>query len=348
MKSRLLLLTRIGFTLQVIKTALAAAIAWWLASLISKNPYPYFAPLAAILTLQMTVADSLVKAMQRIIGVIGGVAVSMLAIHWLGLNAFSIGMVVLLGMSLSTALRLNPQIVSQIAVSSLLVLAFGRTPGYALDRIIETVLGSAVSVLISAILVSPDTTPAAQQEIVRINSELADILRSIGKSDIANQTPSRYLPHLERARSIFKAIETARQSIRLAEQNLRYNLFARKKRLRLHELVESLVQLERIAVAVRVMARNLADLSQDKSRIRIIQSTLAAIDSVANCLQLHGEQLQMVSVRNKAFEVAHMEARTRLSLCFSLLKYEDSVVSLSHFGSLFTHLNRILDDISGE
>lgn len=348
MKSRLLLLTRIGFTLQVIKTAIAAAISWWLASLISKNPYPYFAPLAAILTLQMTVADSVVKAMQRIIGVIGGVAVSMLAIHWLGLSAFSIGVVVLLGMSLSTALRLNSQIVSQIAVSSLLVLAFGRTPGYAIDRIIETILGSVVSVVISAILVSPDTTPAAQQEILRISTELADILRSIGKSNMEDKTPTRYVSQLERARSIFKTIETARQSIRLAEQNLRYNLFARKKRLGLQDLVQSLVQLERIAVAVRGITRSLYDLPMEKNRLRIIQSMVAAIDSVANCLQLHGERLQKSSGRDKAFEVAQMEARTRFSLCFSLLKYEDSIVSVSHFGALFTDLNRILDDISGD
>ncbi|SDP10352.1 Aromatic acid exporter family member 1, partial [Paenibacillus sp. yr247] len=98
---------RFGMILQTVKTTLAAALSWEVATQFTSNNYPYFAPLAAVLTVQITVADSLEKAMQRTVGIILGVAVSLLVGHWFGIETLSIFLVILLGMMISNALRLS-------------------------------------------------------------------------------------------------------------------------------------------------------------------------------------------------------------------------------------------------
>lgn len=139
------ILSKLGLTLQIIKTAFAAALSWFIASSLLHSPYPYFAAVAAIITVQVTVADSVNKASQRIIGIIGGVLISMLLGHWFEIGAISIFFIILIGMGIAKAFRMNPQIISQVAISSLLVLAFGQTKaGYAYERIIETILGSGI------------------------------------------------------------------------------------------------------------------------------------------------------------------------------------------------------------
>jgi len=56
--------------LQVFKTAFAAALAWLIVTSRLDWPYPYFAPLAAILTVQVTISESVKKAWQRLLGTI--------------------------------------------------------------------------------------------------------------------------------------------------------------------------------------------------------------------------------------------------------------------------------------
>ena len=148
------LLNKLGLTLQIVKTAFAAAASWLVATSLLHSEYPYFAAVAAIITVQVTVADSVDKATQRIIGIIGGVLLSMLLGHWFQIGAISIFFIILIGMGIAKALRMNQQIISQVAISSLLVLAFGQTKeGYGYERIIETILGSAIAVLINALIV---------------------------------------------------------------------------------------------------------------------------------------------------------------------------------------------------
>ena len=119
-------LAKIGLTLQVIKTALAAGVSYGLALFLSDNPYPIFAPLAAILTIQVTIADSIQKGLYRTLGVIIGVGIGNLIGHFFVISGISILIAILLAFSLSTAFQLNQQIISQVGVSALLVLGYGQ------------------------------------------------------------------------------------------------------------------------------------------------------------------------------------------------------------------------------
>ncbi|PIQ19678.1 MAG: FUSC family protein, partial [Cytophagales bacterium CG18_big_fil_WC_8_21_14_2_50_42_9] len=174
------ILDQIGLTLQIVKTAFAAALSWVVATSLLHSEYPYFAAVAAILTVQVTVADSVDKATQRIIGIMGGVLLSMLLGHWFRISAVSIFFIILIGMALAKALRMNPQIISQVAISSLLVLAFGQArEGYGYERIIETILGSAIAVVINALIVPRNAIPDVEKSILSYSSLAATTLKSL-------------------------------------------------------------------------------------------------------------------------------------------------------------------------
>lgn len=164
------LVARAGVSLQLVKTALAAGLSWWLAEALFSRARPYFAPLAAILTIQVTVAKSVSLGGQRILGVAGGIVVSFAVAHWLGVSAGSVALVVLTAMGLAAVLGLGPNAVTQSAITGLLVMALGTKASYAAARLVDTVLGALVAVLVNALLIPPDATPAAVEAVSRLST----------------------------------------------------------------------------------------------------------------------------------------------------------------------------------
>ncbi len=173
------LFARAGVSLQLTKTALAAGLSWWLAEALFSRARPYFAPLAAILTIQVTVAKSVSLGGQRILGVAGGIVVSFAVAHWLGVSAGSVAIVVLTAMGLAAVLGLGPTAVTQSAITGLLVMALGTKASYAAARLVDTVLGALVAVLVNALLIPPDSTPAAVNAVSGLSTLLGQRLTDL-------------------------------------------------------------------------------------------------------------------------------------------------------------------------
>jgi len=198
---------------------MAASISWFVAANLLYAEYPYFAAIAAILTVQVTVADSVDKATQRIIGIIGGVLMSMLIGHWFKVNAISIFIVILLGMGVAKALRMNPQIISQVAISSLLVLAFGQfKEGYALERIIETIIGSGIAVIINAVIVPQNAIPDVENCIKNLGNTAANSLVSL--TALLDYTSTRRKTGRTEVNALKREYLKCLDTLKLAEQCL--------------------------------------------------------------------------------------------------------------------------------
>ena len=113
------------------KAAVAAGLAWVAALAADPHSRPYFAPLAVLLVVQPTVYDSLSRALQRVAGVVVGVAAALALSQFLTPSAWSIGIIIFAGLLLGWSARLGPQGAVQVPVSALLVVLVGRaTPGY--------------------------------------------------------------------------------------------------------------------------------------------------------------------------------------------------------------------------
>ena len=348
MKRANAIIEKLGLTLQIIKTAFAAALSWFIASTLLQSEYPYFAPIAAIITVQVTVVDSVNKATQRIIGIIGGVLLSMLLRHWFKIGAVSIFSVILIGMAISKALRMNPQIISQVAISSLLVLAFGQTEeGYAYERIIETVLGSGIAVLINALIVPQNAIPEVERSVVRYSQLSADTLRSL--SSLIDTTTKRKKFGRTEVDALIKEAANTRTTLDLAEQSLKYNLLLTHKRMALNRLAVHIINLESITIQIRGIRRSLADLQ----RVKALQSEFSgkeqlkrAMETTARCIAAFGQSVVESSEENLAhLKEAIRQARLEQDRCLENLRDIHSPEMLRDVGSILTDLRRILTEV---
>lgn len=204
------LFARAGVGWQLTKTALAAGLSWWLAELLFSRARPYFAPLAAILTIQVTVAKSVSLGGQRILGVVGGIVVSFAVAHWLGVSAASVALVVLTAMALAAVLGLGPNAVTQSAITGLLVMALGTKASYAAARLVDTILGAIVAVLVNALLVPPDATPAAVAAVGKLSGLIGQRLTDLP------DPPGTGEPLVDRLAATRATVASAAESLRFA------------------------------------------------------------------------------------------------------------------------------------
>ncbi|MDT7786024.1 MAG: hypothetical protein QOF58_4443, partial [Pseudonocardiales bacterium] len=78
--------------------ALAAVLAWEAARRVLHSPQPFFAPLAALVTVHVTVYGSVRSGIQRVLAVIAGVLLSFAVAQVLGVNGVSLGLVLVIAL----------------------------------------------------------------------------------------------------------------------------------------------------------------------------------------------------------------------------------------------------------
>nr|WP_255478828.1 FUSC family protein [Rufibacter sp. XAAS-G3-1] len=333
--------------MQIAKTAFAAALSWLVASSMLHSEYPYFAAVAAIITVQVTVADSVDKATQRIIGIIGGVLVSMLLGHWFEVGAVSIFLIILIGMSIAKAFRMNPQIISQVAISSLLVLAFGQArEGYAYERIIETVLGSAIAVLINALIVPQNAVPAVERSILAYSNLAAITLTNLAVL-LDDLGPGRKTGRTE-VDALIKQSEECQKALSLAEQSLKYNPLLTHKRIRLSQLSESINQLESITIQIRGIRRSLADITLNQAiepEQAYVRQLKLAMQATAHCISAYGfSSVKTTAGSLQKLQEAVQQAQAEQARCLESLREINALATLRDFGSILTDLGRIVSE----
>src|SRR6201995_3274194 len=172
------------------EAGVAAGLAWAAALAAAPHSRPYFAPLAVLLVVQPTVYDSLSRAFQRVAGVVVGVAAALTVSHFLAPGAWSIGIIIFVGLLLGWAARLGPQGAVQVPVSALLVFLVGRaTPGYGGERIVDTLIGAGVAVI--AVVLSP-SAPGPDAVMAKALTPLrrcTEILREVRTAIGSSWTP---------------------------------------------------------------------------------------------------------------------------------------------------------------
>ena len=262
------------------KTAIAAGLAWVAALAAAPHSRPYFAPLAVLLIVQPTVYDSVSRAFQRVVGVVVGVAAALAVSHFLAANAWSIGIIIFAGLLVGWTARLGPQGVVQVPVSALLVFLVGQTaPGYAGERIIDTLIGAGVAVI--AVLLSP-SAPAPGAVMSHALAPLhgcTEILRAISTGIALTWTPGQADSWRQDAAALIDSIATARRRHEGIRLSTRWNARARRHGAVLGQAEEALRSGERIAIATRSMARALADGSGHARPMPALSAMLASTAS---------------------------------------------------------------------
>src|SRR5829696_5193093 len=105
----------------ILHTSVAATLAWLAATEILGHPQPFFAPVAAVITLGLTLGQRRRRAVEMAFGVALGILVADLLVFVIGTGTWQIGVVTALAMGAALLLGGGPLLVSQAATSAVLV-----------------------------------------------------------------------------------------------------------------------------------------------------------------------------------------------------------------------------------
>jgi uncharacterized membrane protein YccC len=217
--------------LQVAKSALATSAAWLLAGWLIQGPPPVFAAIAALLVVQPSVNQSLTKALERSVGVIGGVVIaSALGLIW-GSATWVILVATVVALLVAWALRMSPTTANQFAISAVLVLALGTTtPDYAVDRIVETLIGAAIGLVVNLALVPPVALAPARAGLEALTEEIAAALDRLADALVLPRTRAQLEELLLTARLLRPMRERTEAALAEATDSLALNPRGRSHR----------------------------------------------------------------------------------------------------------------------
>ena len=131
--------------------AITAGLAWFLAQDVLGHKLPFFAPVAAIVTLGVSFGQRMRRAVEVAIGVAVGVGVGDLFVRIFGSGVWQLVVVIALAMSIATLLGAGQLMIIQSGVQAAIIVALAPTTVYAFDRWLDAVIGAALVLLMATI-----------------------------------------------------------------------------------------------------------------------------------------------------------------------------------------------------
>jgi len=248
------------------KTAVACGASWYLAAdVLGHGVLSVFAPLAALLTVQVTIWQSVSRGLQRVLGVVVGVVVAGGFGHLAGVQAWSVALTIFVALLLGRALRLGVQGSIQVPVSALLVLVLGATTAsYGVDRVVDTAIGAGTGILVNLVVFPPTQLGEASAAVAALTRSLASVLRDMAAGldrqasggELEAQPPDALLAA---ARRLGRRVSRTASAVRQAEESCRFNPAGRRSGPTLERLRAAVPVLEMIERQVRGIARAIVE-----------------------------------------------------------------------------------------
>jgi uncharacterized membrane protein YgaE (UPF0421/DUF939 family) len=137
----------------ILHSAVAAALAWLVATEVVGHEQPFFAPISAVITLGLTVGQRRRRAVELAMGVAVGIAIADALVAAIGTGTWQIGIVVALAMVAAALVGGGPLLASQAAASAVLVATLQPPDGgFDFDRAIDALTGAGVALVVSSLL----------------------------------------------------------------------------------------------------------------------------------------------------------------------------------------------------
>ena len=272
-----------GPLLHAVKTAVASGFSWFVTANLLGNQIPVFAPLAAVLTVQVTIWQSVSRGLQRVAGVMVGVLVASAFAHVAGIHAWSIAVVIFVSLLLGRAMRLGTQGSIQVPISALLVLVLGATTGgYGVDRVVDTAIGAACGILVNLAVFPRIHLGEANARVRSLAEGLGSLVRGVAawvdRAEAATGTsPENPAPPsplgdaaaapppedpdslLVAARLLSDRVTAAARAVGNAEESWRWHPAGRRQRQAVENLHAAIPVLEMVERQVRGIARTAAE-----------------------------------------------------------------------------------------
>lgn len=242
----------------ILQTALAASLAYLLASTLLGPKQAFFAPVAAVVCSGLALGQRGRRAVEVTLGVALGLAIADLLVRVIGVGAAQIGVVVALAMAAAVLFGERTLLVNQAAISATLVVILQPPQaGFTPDRFIAALTGGAVALLINHLLpVNPERL--VERAARPIFGELVEVLEEIALA-LREHDPERAANALARSRSLDAQTRSFDETIAAGHETARLSPTRRRALERLRLYADASTRIELAIINTRVLARGAAN-----------------------------------------------------------------------------------------
>jgi uncharacterized membrane protein YgaE (UPF0421/DUF939 family) len=315
--SRVIGLFRRGRTagLRTGKTVLAAMLAFAVADWLHTSDSPVLAPLTALLVVQLTMYETFAAGWERILSVVSGVLVAYLFARVTGLTWWSLGLIVAISLVAGRLLRLGDNLM-EVPISAMLILAVGGAGTAATGRIVETLVGAVVAVLVNLLIAPPLYVQPASEAIAELAERMARFSRSLAEAVCGEWSREMAHAQLSEARLLTEEVIRADRNLAQTEESARLNPRGRVAREARPRLRSTLTALERVQVELRDLARTLFDrtslVPEDDAAAAYSPEARDALAHVLDALATALEDTSAVVCRGETTDAAARRIETHL------------------------------------
>ncbi|MEV0970737.1 FUSC family protein [Microtetraspora glauca] len=196
----------------IAQCAAGAALAWSVAKDVLEHPRPFFAPIAVVICVGISLGQRLRRLAEMVIGVTVGVGVGDLLISQIGSGPWQIALVVALALATAVFLDTGSVIVLQAGSSAVLVATLlppGGTGGF--HRMIDALTGGLIGIAMVALLPA-DPVALARYHAAAIFDALAGTLLATAEA-IERRDPTQAADALEAVRGTHTSIEAFEKAL---------------------------------------------------------------------------------------------------------------------------------------
>lgn len=245
---------------QALRIVVAAVAGWVVCRWIDPSTLPIYAVIVPVVAMRDDPYSALNTSFDRLLGVVAGIVIGVLVAGWLGPSVYAVSLVLLVGLLGGILLRVGPALNVQVCLSALIVFANPDPGQLAVTRLWETVVGAAVTVVLSPLLFPPD----AHQAVTRAYEDVIDqVARRLSDLSVVVEHADRHPDRLAELRTA--AQETERRAQDLPEQlaaarrSVRVNPLRRRQEGPLSAMAEPIDLATGLAESARVMVEDVAE-----------------------------------------------------------------------------------------
>ncbi len=239
----------------ILQAGVAAGLAWVIATEVWGHRLPFFAPVAAIITLGLTTAQRGRRAVEVAIGVAVGIAVGDLLVFEIGVGPAQLALVVMLAIAIAIFLGSGQMMANQAAVSAALVATIQPpTQGITFARFLDALAGGAMALLVNALVLPADPVATIRRAARPVLEELAATLDDIAAAILARDRKLAEAALL-RARGIDEQSNQLAEAVLSGRETTRFAPPRRRFRARVEDYAEAAARIDLAVRNVRVLAR---------------------------------------------------------------------------------------------
>ncbi|MBP3088432.1 aromatic acid exporter family protein [Corynebacterium sp. sy017] len=302
----------------ILQSALAAGIAFWVATDILGHARPFFAPMAAIIILGLSSGARIKRAIELSIGCSMGVALGDIIIMTIGTGHWQLGLTVFLALLVANFLSNAQLLMNQVAIGTILIATI-MPPGSedSVNRVIDALVGCGVGIVVMA-LIPHSPLAGGRREVAKVlqisSTVLADVAQGLKTND--GDLIGEAIRQVRGSQGNINAMLDAAKS---GEEDTKVSPLLWASRRRVKSLIRILVPVDNSIRNTRVLARRAQVLVQDgdtvtEEQIDIIEELSEIVTRLHDLFLRPGEVLEAVEIPELTRNLRYLGARCSLDV----------------------------------